>query len=394
VNPTVNKSRHHRVFVDLEQAIVVSTIIVSIAAAFVVAYEVFAVLFLGALFGVFLTKLSRRISDKLPLGYLVSLTFVVIALLVLVAGASTLFFVQINEQVEKMSVKVDEGMGALRKSIDKYPVLKAAATATPFLTTAHEAETKESEEDSDPSKGEGEKDQDNEKDQNKSDAPSPVQSDSVSKPTTKTLVAVGRVFTTTFGLVVNCILIFFVGLFLAISPTSYRDGVVRLVPQTKRKRITEVLDATADNLWQWLLARFGSMLATGGGAFLLLLALGVPMAGTLGILTALLTFIPNIGAGIALLLAVVSALPQGTGTVVAVVGGYMIVQLLESYVVTPLIEQKAVSLPPALVIAFQAVMSVLFGFIGATVASPALAAGKTIIEKLYIEDQLESNELS
>jgi predicted PurR-regulated permease PerM len=67
------------------------------------------------------------------------------------------------------------------------------------------------------------------------------------------------------------------------------------------------------------------MLATGVSAFLLLLALRVPMAGTLGILTALLTFIPNIGAGIALLLAVVSALPQGTGTVVTVVGGYMIV---------------------------------------------------------------------
>jgi predicted PurR-regulated permease PerM len=46
------------------------------------------------------------------------------------------------------------------------------------------------------------------------------------------------------------------------------------------------------------------------------------------------------------------------------------------------------------VIAFQAVMSVLFGFVGATVASPVLAAGKTMIEMLYIEDQLESNELS
>jgi predicted PurR-regulated permease PerM len=114
------------------------------------------------------------------------------------------------------------------------------------------------------------------------------------------------------------------------------------------------------------------------------------MAGTLGILTGLLTFVPNIGAAIALLLAVMLALPQGTGTVAAVVVGYMVVQLVESYVVTPLIEQKAVSLPPALVIAFQAVMSVLFGFVGAVVASPVLAAGKTIVEMLYIEDHLES----
>jgi predicted PurR-regulated permease PerM len=68
----------------------------------------------------------------------------------------------------------------------------------------------------------------------------------------------------------------------------------------------------------------------------------------------------------------------------------MALQLIESYVVTPLIQQRQVSLPPALLIAFQVVMGVLFGFLGAAVASPLLAAAKIGIEESYVKDILES----
>ena len=107
---------------------------------------------------------------------------------------------------------------------------------------------------------------------------------------------IGQVFTTTFGLVVNSMLIFFVGLLLALSPATYRDGVVKLVPPSKRERATQVMNEIGDTLWRWLLERFGSMLVTGMGAAALLWMIGVPMAGSLGIVTGLLTFIPNIGA--------------------------------------------------------------------------------------------------
>jgi predicted PurR-regulated permease PerM len=130
------------------------------------------------------------------------------------------------------------------------------------------------------------------------------------------------------------------------------------------------------------------MLVTGIGAYLLLAVIGVPMAATLGILTGLLTFIPNIGAAIALMLAILFALPQGLAAAGMVLGAYLALQLMESYLVTPLIQQHQVSLPPALLIAFQALMGVLFGFIGAAVASPLLAASKRTIEMLYIEDYL------
>ena len=132
-----------------------------------------------------------------------------------------------------------------------------------------------------------------------------------------------------------------------------------------------------------------TMAITGAGAWLLLMVLGVPLAMTLGVATAMLTFIPNIGAFVSLLLAILFALPQGGETVAFVVVGYILLQIVESYIITPLIQEKQVAVLPALLISFQAIMGVLFGFLGAAVASPLLAATKVVVEEAYIKDVLE-----
>jgi predicted PurR-regulated permease PerM len=380
----VSSDATNRAAVDLTRAIALLTIIVFLTATFVLACEIILILFLGVLFGVFLTKLAGWISERASPGYQGSLAIVVITLLLTISGGTTCFFVQINQQVEDASGKIDQGMNELRSLIRKYPALKTTIATTPFVSQALSIKRGE---EAKSAGGPRRESADREEKEGSSDQAA-RQLDSIPEPVRRAVGTVGQMFKTTFGLAVNSLLIFFVGLFLAITPNTYRDGVVRLVPTAKRPRVTQVLDSTGDALWRWLIGRFGSMLATGVGAFLLLLVLGVPMAGTLGILTGLLTFVPNIGAAVALFLSILFALPQGPGTVAAVVGGYIALQLVESYVVTPLIQQKAVSLPPALLISFQAIMGVLFGFIGTAVASPLLAAGKTVVEMLYVNDYL------
>ena len=69
-------------------------------------------------------------------------------------------------------------------------------------------------------------------------------------------------------------------------------------------------------------------------------------------------------------------------------------QLVESCLITPLIQEQQVSLPPALLMSFQAIMGVLFGFLGAMVASPLLAASKVIVQELYVKDYLEKQSSS
>ena len=55
---------------------------------------------------------------------------------------------------------------------------------------------------------------------------------------------------------------------------------------------------------------------------------------------------------------------------------------------TPLIQRRAVSLPPALIMASLVIMGLLFGFVGIILATPFAAVMMVLVKRLYIEDVL------
>jgi predicted PurR-regulated permease PerM len=114
----------------------------------------------------------------------------------------------------------------------------------------------------------------------------------------------------------------------------------------------------------------------------------VPLPFTLGILTGLLSFIPNIGPIFSAVLGAGVALTVSPHLALSVIGLAIGVQIIESYLVTPLVEQRMVNLPPALIILFELIMGFLFGFIGLLVATPLLVVIVILVEKLYMEDVL------
>ena len=85
------------------------------------------------------------------------------------------------------------------------------------------------------------------------------------------------------------------GIFIAVDPKLYRDGFARLFPLDRQSRVKDVLDEMGDTLFKWLLGRFMTMAITGTGTAAALFVLGVPLAITVGVITGLLTFVPNIG---------------------------------------------------------------------------------------------------
>jgi len=131
-----------------------------------------------------------------------------------------------------------------------------------------------------------------------------------------------------------------------------------------------------------------TMAITGAGTAAALFVLGVPMAITVGVITGLLAFVPNIGGITALFLAILVAIPQGVETVLWVVGLYAALQLIESNVITPLLQQHQTSIPPALLISIQVIMGAIAGFLGLMVASPLLAASLVLIQQVWIKDVL------
>ena len=204
----------------------------------------------------------------------------------------------------------------------------------------------------------------------------------------KVFSIIDRILSTTLGLVANILLIFFVGIFMAVDPALYRDGFARLFPIDRRERVKDILNRMGSTMFSWLMGRFMTMLITGAGTAGALLVLGVPMAITVGVITGLLTFVPNIGGILGLALAVLMALPQGLATVGWVVGLYAVLQLLESNVITPLLQQQQTAIPPALLLSFQVIMGALAGFLGLMVATPLLAASLVLVEQAWIKDVL------
>jgi predicted PurR-regulated permease PerM len=82
------------------------------------------------------------------------------------------------------------------------------------------------------------------------------------------------------------------------------------------------------------------------------------------------------------------AMGQDGTTVLWVIGIFVVAQSLEGYVLTPIIQQRTVRLPPALTIAAQLVLGVLLGAIGVVIAAPATAAGMVIVRELYVKETL------
>ena len=101
------------------------------------------------------------------------------------------------------------------------------------------------------------------------------------------------------------------GIYLAAEPAIYLDGALRLVPPERRGHARDVLLAIGDALTWWLIGRFIGMAIIGVLTWLGLLFLGVPLALTLALIAAALTFLPNIGPVVSAVPAVLLALMQG-----------------------------------------------------------------------------------
>lgn len=179
-----------------------------------------------------------------------------------------------------------------------------------------------------------------------------------------------------------------IAVFLAADPDRYTRGAVRLLPTRHRGRALEVLSAAGAALRRWLLARGLLMLLVavlfGAGLFVL----GVPLAVPLALLAGAFSFVPYVGPTLAVIPALAVALLESPTRALYVGGVYLIVQLIESYVVEPLVEGRAVSLPPALIVISQVINTLWLGPIGVLLATPLLVVIVVSLQILYLRGVL------
>lgn len=180
-------------------------------------------------------------------------------------------------------------------------------------------------------------------------------------------------------------LIIFMGVFLAADPKMYRAGFLCLFPKQQRESIADALEQSADGLRRWLLGQSISMLYVGSAIALGLLALGVPLALSIGLISGLLSFIPFIGALAGGALAVLVAFMDGPATAMHVLILCVAIQQVEGHVLIPLVQRWAVSLPPVLSLVSALVFGILFGIVGVLFATPMMVVLMILVRSLYVE---------
>jgi predicted PurR-regulated permease PerM len=193
-----------------------------------------------------------------------------------------------------------------------------------------------------------------------------------------------------FGIAGNMVVILFVGIYGAIDPGRYRRPLLALVAPSLRPRGEEVIDDAAATLRHWLFAQISAMTAVGVLTSLGLWLLGIPLAFALGTIAGLLAFIPNLGPVLALLPGLMLGMAEGGNTVWWVLAVYIGVQFLESYFITPLLQQETVELPPGFILGMQLLFATLFGLLGLALATPAAALLLSLTRTLYVHDTLEA----
>ena len=202
------------------------------------------------------------------------------------------------------------------------------------------------------------------------------------------LARVGGFFSSTITILTNIALMILLSIYLASEPKTYIKGFTKLFPQQNRKRVREILYEIGETLSWWLIGKGASMLLIGVLTWIGLYFIGVPLALTLGLIAGLLSFIPNFGPILSAVPAILLAFIDSPTSALYVLGLYIVVQLIESNLATPLIERRTVELPPVLTVVFQLALAILFGAAGLILATPILAVVMVLVQTLYIQDVL------
>ncbi len=208
----------------------------------------------------------------------------------------------------------------------------------------------------------------------------------ISKGLSFAVSGIGGAVLTTVSTIAGLFLVVMTSIYLAAEPDFYLRGFRRLLPRSYRAKVEECLSNATRMLRSWLLAKIISMTAIGTFVTLGLLLLGVPLAGTLGVIAGLLTFIPNLGPILSLLPAVLLAFAVSPAKGFLTILLFCLAHFLEGNLVTPLAERKIVRLPPALTLAVQLLLAPITGALGVALAAPLTAAVLGIVQVLRPPD--------
>lgn len=182
----------------------------------------------------------------------------------------------------------------------------------------------------------------------------------------------------------NAALVLVAGVYFAAKPRQGRDGLLLLAPKGAVEPLKEALDTSGRALRLWLLGTFADMAVVGLLTAIGAALIGLPSPLALGLFAGLAAFVPIIGPIVSVVPAVLLALQEGPQMVLWAVLVYVAVQQVESNLVYPFIQRRAVDLAPAATLFGVLGFGVLLGPLGVIFATPLLVVLTVFVKLLYV----------
>jgi predicted PurR-regulated permease PerM len=172
----------------------------------------------------------------------------------------------------------------------------------------------------------------------------------------------GGIFTTFFVLTM--------AFFLSLEGKIVERAMVLIFPRKYENYAFLLWKKCQKKVSSWFFTRILACLFVGIITFIACLIAGIKYPLSLGLIAGAMNFIPYIGALVSgVLIFSIAAIDSFAGGVFVIIV-FVIAQLIEGMIITPLLSQKFIGLSPVLVIMALAVGGALWGFLGALLAIP------------------------
>lgn len=190
--------------------------------------------------------------------------------------------------------------------------------------------------------------------------------------------------------VTGVIIVLFLSLYFLTSMNTIKAWGVRLAPGSKRARVKYITDKITDSVGNYVMGQAMVAICNALFAFFTMLFLGFSFPQLMAIVILILAFIPLVGGVVALILTSLILLTQGWSMALWFAVVYFLYLQVESYLISPRIMARAVSVPAGVAIISVAAGGALWGVLGALIAIPVAASMLILVREVFIprQDQL------
>ena len=201
---------------------------------------------------------------------------------------------------------------------------------------------------------------------------------------------------TSYGLtivdaILGIILVVVAGVYLAVDPAYYHRGAVKLFPPPQHQLVSETMSEMGQTMRRWLLGKLIAMVIIGALAGLGTWMLGLPAPLALGIFAGMAEFVPIVGPIVGAVPALLLAATGGLSTVLWTLLLFLGIQQVESNLVAPLVQERMVAIPPALLVLGVGLFGGLFGLLGLVLSGPLLVVAFVAVKKLWMREALHES---